>query len=240
MRIANLYGLTETMPVQVMAPSIYYGEETGVPMGSPGKPSKDFCEVRLIDPFTKEEVAEPNAEGEVCVRGDVVTPGYFEDSERTAAAIDSEGWLHTQDLAHRDEAGFYWIQGRIDDIINSGAEKLSLLEVDSVLLAHPKVADAASVGVAHDRFGEVPCAFVVPSEPMTESEMRDMLDAWCLEHLERWKRPRLYVMVAEVPRTAAKRTKQHSRMRDQITGVVVQDKDGVTTLGALQMAVGRR
>jgi hypothetical protein len=75
---------------------------------------------------------------------------------------------------------------------------------------------------------------------MTEAEMRDMLDAWCLEHLERWKRPRLYVMVAEVPRTAAKRTKQHSRMRDHITGVVVQDKDGVTTLGALQMAIGRR
>lgn len=239
MRIANLYGLTETMPVQVMAPSIYYGEEAGVPMGSPGRPSKDFCEVRLIDPFTKQEVVAPNVEGEVCVRGDVVTPGYFEDPERTAVAIDSEGWLHTQDLAHRDDAGFYWIQGRIDDIINSGAEKLSLLEVDSVLLAHPKVADAASVGVAHDRFGEVPCAFVVPTEPMTEAEMGDMLDAWCLEHLERWKRPRLYVMVTEVPRTAAKRTKQHSRMREQITGVVVQDKDGVTTLGALQMAIGR-
>jgi acyl-CoA synthetase (AMP-forming)/AMP-acid ligase II len=239
MRIASLYGLTETMPVQVMAPSLYYGEEAGVPMGSPGKPSKDFCEVRLIDPFTKQEVTDPNAEGEVCVRGDVVTPGYFEDPERTAAAIDSEGWLHTQDLAHRDEAGFYWIQGRIDDIINTGAEKLSLLEVDSVLVDHPRVADAASVGVAHDRFGEVPCAFVVPSEPMSELEMRDMLDAWCLEHLERWKRPRLYVMVTEVPRTAAKRTKQHSRMRDQIKGVVVQDKDGVTTLGAIQMAIGR-
>jgi len=178
-------------------------------------------------------------EGEICVRGDVVTPGYFEDPERTAAAIDSDGWLHTQDLAHRDEAGCYWIQGRIDDIINSGAEKLSLLEVDSVLLDHPKVADAASVGVAHDRFGEVPCAFVVPSEPMSEAEMQDMLDAWCLEHLERWKRPRLYVMVTEVPRTAAKRTKQHSRMREQIAGVVVHDRDGVTTLSALQIAVGR-
>jgi acyl-CoA synthetase (AMP-forming)/AMP-acid ligase II len=240
MRIANLYGLTETMPVQVMAPSLYYGEEAAAPMGSPGKPSKDFCEVRLIDPFTKQEVAAPDVQGEVCVRGDVVTPGYFEDPERTAAAIDSEGWLHTQDLAHRDEAGFYWIQGRIDDIINSGAEKLSLLEVDSVLLSHPKVADAASVGVAHDRFGEVPCAFVVPSEPMSEAEMRDMLDAWCLDHLERWKRPRLYAMVTEVPRTAAKRTKQHSRMREQIKGVVVRDEDGVTTLGAIQMAAGRR
>ncbi len=95
------------------------------------------------------------------VRGDVVTPGYFEDAERTAAAIDSDGWLHTQDLAHRDEAGFYRIQGRIDDVINSGAEKLSLLEVDAVLLDHPKVADAATVGRAHDRFGEVPGAFVV-------------------------------------------------------------------------------
>jgi acyl-CoA synthetase (AMP-forming)/AMP-acid ligase II len=239
MRIANLYGLTETMPVQVMAPSLYYGEEAVVPMGSPGRPSKDFCEVRLIDPFTKQEVADPNVEGEICVRGDVVTPGYFEDPERTAAAIDSDGWLHTQDLAHRDEAGFYWIQGRIDDIINSGAEKVSLLEVDSVLLEHPKVADAATVGVAHDRFGEVPCAFVVPTEPMSEAEMRDILDAWCLEHLERWKRPRLYVMVTEVPRTAAKRTKQHSRMREQIEGVVVRDEDGVTTLGAIQMAIGR-
>jgi fatty-acyl-CoA synthase/O-succinylbenzoic acid--CoA ligase len=70
--------------------------------------------------------------------------------------------------------------------------------------------------------------------------MRDMLDAWCLDHLERWKRPRLYAMVTEVPRTAAKRTKQHSRMREQIKGVVVRDEDGVTTLGAIQMAAGRR
>lgn len=233
-QIGNMYGLTESMPVCVLGPSLYYGDEGDAPKGSSGRPNKEFCSVALKDPFTGEELRGGDVEGELCISGDVVTPGYFNDEERTAEAFDSEGYLHTRDRAYRDDDGWYHIRGRTDDIISSGAEKLSLLEIDEVLLKHPSVRDAGCVGVPHERFGEVPAAFVVLSEPMSEDAARDLLDDYCLQELERWKRPRLYVLVGEVPRTAAKRTKLQGEMRAQIKGISLRDQDGVTTVGLLQ------
>jgi acyl-coenzyme A synthetase/AMP-(fatty) acid ligase len=121
-------------------------------------------------------------------------------------------------------------------MIMSGAEKLSLLEVDEVLRAHPGVKDAACVGVRHERFTEVPAAFVALTDAMAEEEGKAMLDAHCIATMERWKRPRLYVFVKEVPRTVAKRSKMQGEMRRQIGDLVVRDADGVTTLTALRRA----
>ena len=230
-QVGNMYGLTEAMPVCVLGPSLYYQEELAVPLGSSGKPIRGFCDVKLEDPFTGEALLGNDVEGEVCIKGDVVTPGYLNDPERTAEAFDKDGYLHTRDRAYRDPNGWYFIRGRTDDIINPGGEKLSLLEVDAVLLKHPDVLDAACVGVAHDRFGEVPAAFVVMKAPMAEDRVRDTLDAFCIENLERWKRPRLYVVVDAVPRTAAKRSKMQGAMREKLQGIVVKDKDGVVTFG---------
>jgi acyl-CoA synthetase (AMP-forming)/AMP-acid ligase II len=235
-QVGNMYGLTEAMPVCVLGPSLYYGDETAVPIGSSGRPGKGFCEAVLKDPFSGETLVGNDVEGEVCIRGDVVTPGYFRDSDRTADAFDAEGFLHTRDRAYRDADGWWFVRGRTDDIIKPGGEKLSLLEVDAMLQAHPDVIDAGCVGVAHDRFGEVPAAFVQLARPMSEEEARDMLDAHAIAALERWKRPRLYVLVDAVPRTPAKRSKMASVMKAQLDGLVVRDADGVTTLGALQAA----
>lgn len=235
-RLGNMYGLTEAMPVCVLGPSLYYGDEQRIPPGSSGRPNKEFCEVRLIDPLTGEELAGPG-EGEVCIRGDVVTPGYFNDPARTAQTIDADGFLHTRDVAYRDEAGWCYVRGRTDDIINSGGEKLSLLEVDAALQAHPQVVDAACIGVPHERFGEVPAAFVVLAGEWgewDETAARDLLDAHCIGALERWKRPRLYVFVDAVPRTSAKRSKWQGEMRRRLEGVQVADADGVTTLTAIR------
>lgn len=233
-QVGNMYGLTEAMPVCVLGPSLYYGDEVAIPIGSSGKPSKGFCTVALKDPFTGETLEGNDVEGEVCIKGDVVTPGYYCDPERTAEAFDDEGFLRTRDRAYRDPDGWYFIRGRTDDIINSGGEKLSLLEVDEALLAHPGVRDAACVGVPHERFGEVPAAFVELEQPLSEKAARDLLDAHCLERLERWKRPRLYVFVEAVPRTAAKRSKMSGEMRRQLEGITVRDADGVTTFGLLR------
>lgn len=230
MRIINLYGLTETMPVAVLKPSLYYGDDRVVPFGSSGRPNKELSEVKLKDPITGEEVTGLNEEGEICMRGEVVTPGYYNDPERTAQALDEEGYLHTRDLAYRDEQGWYWIGGRADDIINTGAEKLSLYEVEEVVLGHPAVEDAACIGVEHERFGQVPTAFIVPSETMTEEQVRDLLDAHCLENLERWKRPRLYVLMEEIPRTMAKKTKSIADLKEIVRSVVLSEDDGVTTM----------
>ncbi|MGO9958687.1 MAG: AMP-binding protein, partial [Solirubrobacteraceae bacterium] len=81
-QLGNMYGLTEAMPVCVLGPSLYYGDQKHIPPGSSGRPNKEFCELRLADPLTGEELLGGDVEGEVCIRGDVVTPGYFQDRER--------------------------------------------------------------------------------------------------------------------------------------------------------------
>ncbi|WP_084270102.1 class I adenylate-forming enzyme family protein [Patulibacter minatonensis] len=233
-RIGRMYGMTETMPVCVLATSLYYGDEDPPDLAS-GKPSKTFCEVKLADPVTGETLEGGDVEGEICIRGDVVTPGYFNDPERTAASFDDEGYLHTRDNAYRDQDGWLYIRGRTDDIINTGGEKLSLLEIDEILLSHPDVHDAGVVGADHERFGEVPAAFVVMKTSVGEEEARDILDAWCLERLERWKRPRLYALIDELPRTA-KQTKMTPVLKRYLEGHVIKDADGITTLSGLKAA----
>ena len=237
MRVGIVYGLTETMPVGILKPSFRYGEDMLVPFGSTGGPSKDLCEVVLKDPFSG-EVVEGAGEGEVYVRGEVVTPGYHNDPKRTAEDLDEQGFFRTKDLARRDGEGWYWVGGRTDDLISTGGEKLSIHEVDDVLLGQPKVKDAACVGVEHERLGHVPAAFVVPTEPLCEEEVKEILDAYCLEHLERWKRPRLYAVVEEVPRTAAKRSKSLGDLKKRLEGIVLKDGEGVTTLSRLRAGEG--
>lgn len=232
-QVGNMYGCTEAMPVCILGPSLYYGEEADVPVGSSGHPIRGFSEVALKDPETGETLLGNDVEGEVCIRGDVVTPGYYRDPERTAETFDDEGFLHTRDRAYRSADGWYYVRGRVDDIINPGGEKLSLLEVDSALLSHPDVIDAGCIGVPHDRFGEVPAAFVHMRAGVTEEEAKNFLDAHVVEQLERWKRPRLYILVDEIPRTA-KRSKQHGAMRNQIADITLADADGVVTLTALR------
>ena len=234
--VGSVYGLTEAMPVCVLSSSIYYRDENKVPIGSSGRPNKHFCKVKSKDPFSGVELIGGDVEGEICIKGDVITPGYFNDPKRTAEAFDEEGFLHTRDLGYRDSNGWYYIRGRTDDMIMSGAEKLSLLEVDAALLTHPNVIDAACVGVKHERFGEVPAAFVVLNNLVSEDDALTELNEYCIAKMERWKRPRLYAFVKEVPRTAAKRSKMQGEMRRQLADACVRDADGVTTLTKLRAA----
>lgn len=229
----NSYGMTETMPVGILKPLVAHGEAP--PVGSCGRPVPELCEVVLKDPATGERVREPGVVGEVCVRGGVVSPGYHNDPERTAAAFDDEGFLHTRDVASFDQAGWWWLGGRTDDIINSGGEKLSLIEVESVVLTHDAVLDVACVAVAHERFGEVPAAVVAlePSVGLDEAKVVAVLDEHCMQHMERWKRPRLYVLREAVPRTMPKRTKDLRALRDLVRDVVLTDADGVTSMSGL-------
>jgi acyl-CoA synthetase (AMP-forming)/AMP-acid ligase II len=231
--VGNLYGLTEAMSI-VLGVSLYYGDQAGVPELASGKPNKEFCEVKLVDAVSGERLEGGDVEGEICIRGDVVTPGYYGDPQRTTDAIDEEGFLHTRDNAYRDPDGWYYIRGRTDDIIASGGEKLSLLELDEVLLAHPDVKDAGCVAVAHERFGTVPAAFVVMHTNVDEAQARDLLDAYFQTQIERWKRPRLYALIDAIPRTAAKQTKAQAALREYLEGITVSESDGVTTLTALR------
>ena len=109
-----------------------------------------------------------------------------------------------------------------------------MIEVDNYLYGSPLVKDVACLGVGHDRFGEVPVAFVAPSEEIDEEEMKNKLDKFCCGGLERWKRPRLYVKLDEIPRTLAKRTKNLPQLRAIIKEITLKNEDGVVSMGKIR------
>ena len=125
----------------------------------------------------------------------------LDDPAATAEAIDPEGWLHTGDLAEMSPAGHCRVVGRLKDMIKTGGENVSPVEVEEVLVAHPDVARAAVVGVPDERWGELVVAFVVPA-PGAEVVPAE-LEAHCRELLSPFKVPRVWRVVDELPMTAS-------------------------------------
>lgn len=138
--------------------------------------------------------------GELLVRGPHLCNGYWHRPEESAKAI-VDGWLHTGDLARRDSEGYYTIVGRSKDMIISGGENVYPAEVESILHAHPAVAEAALIGVPDEKWGEVGRALIVPlnNTPVTA----DDLLAFCQTRLARYKIPKSFVFVQSLPKTAA-------------------------------------
>ena len=141
----------------------------------------------------------PGEEGEVLLRGPQIVDRYLEldaeRPERTRAARDAAGWLHTGDIGTLDEAGFLHLAGRADDVINRGGEKIYPQEVENVLLAHPAVAAVAVVGAPHERLGQVPVAFVTTHQGIEAETLR----AWCEQRLTRYKRPTVIEVTDALP-----------------------------------------
>ncbi|HSW26997.1 MAG TPA: AMP-binding protein [Burkholderiaceae bacterium] len=135
------------------------------------------------------------AVGEVCVRGDTVMQGYWQQPEATAAAI-RDGWLYTGDVGSLDDEGFLTLLDRSKDLIISGGSNIYPREVEEVLLQHPAVQEASVIGRRDDECGEVVVAYVVACTPVTGAE----LDAHCLEHIARFKRPKRYRFVESLPK----------------------------------------
>ena len=178
--IVQGYGLTEAAPNVLCLPP----EDAVRKLGFAGKPYP-FVDVRLGD------------EGELQVKGPNVFPGYWRNPEATAQAFTDDGWLRTGDVAEADDEGYYRIKGRLKDMYISGGENVYPAEVEAVLHEHPAVADAAVVGVAHERWGEAGVAFVV-ADGVSEEELID----WCSARLARFKVPLSIRFVAEVPRNS--------------------------------------
>jgi fatty-acyl-CoA synthase len=178
--IVQGYGLTEAAPnVLCLAPG-----DARRKAGWAGKPY----------PYVECELSE---EGELLVRGPNVFAGYWRNSGATAAAF-RDGWLLTGDVAERDAEGNFRILGRLKDMIVSGGENVYPAEIESVLHEHPAVTDAAVVGVADERWGEVCAAFVVLASPVSEDELREH----CRSQLARFKVPKSFHIVDELPRNS--------------------------------------
>jgi acyl-CoA synthetase (AMP-forming)/AMP-acid ligase II len=157
-------------------------------------------EVRCIDSGGKEvDRGEP---GEVIVRGYNVMRGYFDDEGETRKAIDSEGWLHTGDIAEMDEQGYLRITDRIKDMYIMGGLNCYPAEIEKTMYDSGLFAQVAVIGVPDERMGEVGMAFVVPTpESATELSPENII-AWCRENMANYKVPRRVAIVSELPANA--------------------------------------
>ena len=136
--------------------------------------------------------------GEITIRGAHVMQGYYKNPQATAEAFTSEGWLRTGDLGHRDADGFFFVTGRIKELIIKGGENIAPREIDEALLKHPAVLDAAAVGIPDRHYGQDILACVVLRAGMQADEAE--LRQHCEQHLGRYKTPRQWRFVADLPR----------------------------------------
>ncbi|MFO1539924.1 MAG: long-chain-fatty-acid--CoA ligase [Chloroflexota bacterium] len=202
--ILHIYGLTETTPMITI--SEWRPEHDALPADErarirarQGVELVASGELRVVDIDGNEVPHDGATSGEITVRGNVVMAGYFDDPAATASAI-RDGWFHTGDAAVVHPDGFVEIRDRLKDVIISGGENISSVEVEGVLLRHPAVAEVAVVGMPHERWGESPHAFVVPRTGATVDP--DAFHAFAREHLAHFKCPSAYHVVDELPKTA--------------------------------------
>jgi acyl-CoA synthetase (AMP-forming)/AMP-acid ligase II len=137
--------------------------------------------------------------------------GYHRDRAATAAVL-RDGWLHTGDLGRRDPDGWFYVTGRLKDLIITGGENVSPVEVEEVLRAHPDVVDVAVIGTPHPKWGEQVTAVVVPRAGASLDSAR--LSAFAGERLAGFKKPRRIEFVASLPRNAANKV-QTSVLKQQ-------------------------
>jgi fatty-acyl-CoA synthase len=188
------YGMTELSPLALLLSA----EFSAVKIGSTGKPAM-FSEVRIVDEDNQPVAV--GVRGEVVVRGPNVMPGYWKKPDATKETIDSEGWLHSGDIAYEDEEGFFYICDRLKDMVISGGENVYPAEVESVLVGHEAIAEVAVIGVADEKWGEAVTAIAAlhPGKSVTLDELRDFATG----RLARYKLPLHLHIVDEIPRNAA-------------------------------------
>jgi len=163
-------------------------------LGSPGRPLG--MEARVVAPDGA--VLGDGERGEIELRGDNVMLGYHKDPGATARALRPGGWLATGDLGYRDGDGFYFVTGRLKELIIKGGENIAPREIDEALLKHPAVLEAAAVGIPDREYGQeiLACVVLKPGAACSEDELR----AHCLTELGRYKTPKLFRFVAELPK----------------------------------------
>jgi long-chain acyl-CoA synthetase len=185
------YGLTEASPVTHINPLTGRHKP-----GSIGLPFPDTM-ARIVSTQTGEPVA-PGQPGELAIKGPQVMAGYLNRPEETASTL-KDGWLRTGDVAVMDEEGYFFIVDRLKDLIISGGYNIYPREIEEVLHEHPKVAEAAVIGVPHVTRGEVVKAFVAPKEGVAVT--REEIMAFCREKLASYKTPKHVEIRAELPKT---------------------------------------
>jgi fatty-acyl-CoA synthase len=193
--VSIAYGMTETSPVSCQTRSDDDLERRTATIGR----VHPHVEIKIVDPVSGETVARGEP-GELCTRGYSVMLGYWHDDEKTAEAIDADGWMHTGDLAEMREDGYCNIVGRIKDMVIRGGENIYPREIEEFLYQHPDIEDVQVIGVPDERYGEELCAWVrmrSGAEPLDADAVR----AFASGRLAHYKIPRYVLVVDEFPMT---------------------------------------
>ncbi len=220
-RVTHLYGLTETYgPSTVCAWQAEWdglgAQERAARMARQGVRYPTMQDMMVADPLTLAPVPQDGRSmGEVMFRGNTVMRGYLKNRAATAEAFRG-GWFHTGDLAVWHPDGYMEVKDRSKDIIISGGENISSIEVEEVLYRHPAVMEAAVVARPDEKWGETPCAFVT-LKPDAEAVSAEELIRWCREHLARFKVPKHFVF-GPLPKTATGKIQKYV-LRDRAKAV---------------------
>ena len=183
-------GMTESSSVvfcNPMPPGLRKSGTPGLPVG---------IEAKVVDKAG--QALANHQQGEIWFRGPNVMQGYFKSPEQTRDAFSADGWLRTGDLGHRDDDGYFFVTGRLKELIIKGGENIAPREIDEALLKHPAVLEAASVGVPHPNYGQDILACVILRDGVTVSAAE--LQAFCRQELGAFKTPSEIRLVTSLPK----------------------------------------
>jgi fatty-acyl-CoA synthase len=210
-RVTHLYGLTETYGPSTLCE--WQSDWDGLPLAEralknarQGVPMPTIEAVAVLDAQGRPVPADGATLGELCIRGNTVMKGYLDNDKATSDAF-RNGWFHSGDLAVVHEDGYVEIKDRLKDIIISGGENISTLEVEEVLYRHPSVFEAAVVAKPDDKWGETPCAFITLKAGVSGLDPKELI-AWCRERLAGYKIPR-HIVFEALPKTATGKIQKH-------------------------------
>ena len=213
--VSIAYGMTETSPVSTQTRADDDLDRRTATIGR----AHPHIEVKIVDPETG-DVVDRGQPGEFCTRGYSVMLGYWENPEKTAEAIDKDGWMHTGDLAVMREDGYCTVVGRIKDMVIRGGENVYPREVEEFLYTHPDIEDAQVIGVPDAKYGEEICAWI-KLKPGADPLDANAIRAFAQNRLAHYKIPRYVHLVEEFPMTVTGKIRK-VQMREesvQILGI---------------------
>ncbi len=220
-QITIVFGQTEASPGCTQS---RVDDPIDVRVNTVGRPLPGV-ECKIVDPETGKDLPD-NTDGEFVARGYNIMKGYYKMPEATAAAINSEGWLHTGDLARRDSNGNFKITGRIKDMIIRGGENIYPKEIEDFIYTHPKVKDVQVIGVPDKQYGEeiMACVILKDGESITADELKDYIRS----HMAKHKTPRYIDFVTEFPMNAAGKIMKYKMREEAVDKLSLQGEKMVT------------
>jgi acyl-CoA synthetase (AMP-forming)/AMP-acid ligase II len=202
------WGMTEMSPLgtTAMLKGKHAGLDADASLAVRGKAGRPVfgVEMKIVDDSGREQPHDGKSVGELLVRGPWIVSAYFEDADATREAVEPDGWFHTGDVAAIDADGYVQLTDRRKDVIKSGGEWISSIELENAVMAHDDVGEAAAIAIPHPRWGERPLLIVTPRPGSAAGKRpeRDALIAFLGKRFPRWMLPDDVVVLDELPHTA--------------------------------------